>query len=235
MKWSTWLHTSSLRWCNLKHTALNLCMNRSRTILKCKTEHKQKAVFKVNVALWRIYFYVNKKNSSVWPVRLVFAQKYCTSTNFLHIKWLKSPLWTHYNNRNMSAATWVSLESVHWGSLAKQHPELLPAACFLHTGPMHTHTEHTPQSYQNTSTCMFFMLLRDVRAVFLLDSLGSSAASPPSACLSLSYALTETEENICVLVALTHTCHRLHTSNQLEALSQRSAWPSYLLCELSES
>ncbi len=68
---------------------------------------------------------------------------------------------------------------------------------------------------------------------FLPDSLGSCAASPPSACPSLSCALTEAEENICVFTAL--NAEKLQIPHLKLARGTDSVRVLYLLYELSES
>ncbi len=66
------------------------------------------------------------------------------------------------------------------------------------TQVLHTHIQKTHIKVQYGGFISYFESLkrRQEELCFLPDSLGSSAAFPPSVCLSLSFALTETEEII---------------------------------------
>lgn len=121
-------------------------------------------------------------------------------------------------------------------------------SCLFPSLRLYTHTHKILKALKR----IHFMSVEEKEgAVFLPGSLGSSAASPPSRCLSRSCASTETEANICVFMRLgtemqnqtqrevppprcraaacTFCIKSLNASRVLRA-EQRCVWSGWLMC-----
>lgn len=111
--------------------------------------------------------------------------------------------WTYSINRNKNnSCCYLSESGICSSGLLSIAASWVIISCLFPSLRLYTHIHNTHHIYVKILQHGRFILLCLLCFEFLPDSLGSSAVFPPSACLSLSYASTESEENVCVFTTL---------------------------------